>query len=260
MLEEIPQGSVIEFDYLLPVDDETCRQQVSDNCARKLPDAIRRRKLTIIANGPSAKKVDFSRIEGPILAVNGAINLFTDKGTWPAFWAACDPQEVVADLLPQRPPHETIYYVASVCHPAVFSKLKDHNVQLWHISDHAEKSRARLPPACSVTISATWMMHQLGYTDFEYWGWDGCLMEGLHHGSSDTEWDWDTTPLLHLNYGGKITDTEVVGGRTFTTTRSWAAEAKSAEQFFQLAEYFDIGVKINGDGMFACAREAILAA
>ncbi len=257
MLEEIPPGSAIEFEYILPVDEDTCRQHVSANCARHLPDAIQRKKLTIVANGPSAKGLDFSRIEGPILTVNGSINLFTGKGTWPAYWAVCDSQELVADFLPQRPPQETVYFVAAKCHPAVFQKLHNNNVQLWHISDHTAKGKARIPQAVSVTISATWLMHRLGFTDFEYYGWDGCLMDNKHHASSETEWTWENNDLLHLNYGGKVTDNEVIGGRTFTTTRSWAAEARSAEQFFQLAEYFDLGVKIHGDGMFACTQQSL---
>ncbi len=257
-LDEIPQGAVIEFDYLLPVDEETCRQQVTDSLKRHIPDAVMRRKLTIIADGPSAKDVDISRIHGPILAVNRAIHLFTDKGTWPAYWAACDAQELVADFLPARPPHETIYYVASKCHPAVFQKLKNNNVQLWHISDHRSENRWHIAPSSSVTITACWLMTRLGFTDFEFWGWDGCFMDGKHHASNND--DWSAVHTISLNYGGKIEGDDVIGGRVFTTTHTWAAEAKGAEQFFQLAEYFDIGLKINGDGMFECARKFLMEA
>ncbi len=257
MLEEIAPGSVIEFDYILPVDDETCRQQMGTNLKRNLPDVIPRRKLTIIADGPSAKDVDIWKIDGPILAVNRAINLFTGKGTWPAYSAACDAQALVAGFLPERPPNETIYYVASKCHPDVFQKLKNNKVETWHIGTHG-KDRVCIPEAISVTISVTWLMARLGFTDFEYWGWDGCFMDGKHHASNND--DWTDMPTLSLNYGGKIEGDEIIGGRIFQTTRSWAAEAKSADQFFQLAEYFDIGVKIHGDGMFACAQQFLKAA
>ncbi len=258
MLEEIPEGASIEFDLILPVDDEICRQNIAESCARQIPDALKRRKVTVIANGPSARNVNLWDIEGPILALNGSIKLFTDKGTWPAFWACCDPQELVADLLPERPPQETIYYVASKCHPAVFRKLKNNNVQIWHISDYPADGKARIPPSSSVTITASWLMARMGFTDFEFWGWDGCFMDGKHHASDDS--DWSKVPILNLNYGGKIENGEVVGGRTFDTTRSWAAEARGAEQFFQLAHYFDMRVKIHGDGMFAHAQKFILAA
>ncbi len=256
--EEIPPGSIIDFAYLLPVGDETCRQQVAGNIARNLPDAFIRRKLTVFADGPSAKDADIWKCNEPILAVNRALNLFTDKGAWPTYWAACDPQEVVADFLPERPPQETIYYVASNCHPSVFQKLKNNQVRLWHVTGYAPDTKPRISQACSVTISASWLMHRLGFTDFEYWGWDGCFIDGKHHASNEA--NWDNVPVLNLNYGGKFEGNEVIGGRTFNTTRSWAAEAQAAEQFFQLADYFDIGVKINGDGMMACAQRFLKAA
>lgn len=255
VLEEIPEGSVIEFNLQVPVGDETCRQHIAASLAKPIPDAVKRRKLNVIANGPSARNADFWKMDGPILALNGAINLLTNKGTWPTFWAACDPQEVVADLLPERPPQETIYYVASKCHPSVFQKLKHNRVQLWHVSDHKTENRWHVAPSASITITSCWLMNRLGFTDFEFWGWDGCFMDGRHHAIGDG--DFSGVPAVSLNYGGKIENGEVIGGRTFQTTRTWAAEAKAADQFFQLAEYFDIGIKINGDGMFACAQQFI---
>jgi hypothetical protein len=257
-LDEIPPGSVIEFDYLLPVDDETCRQQVDQNIKRHIPDAVMRRKLTIIADGPSAKNLDIWKINGPILAVNRAIQMFAKKGTWPNYWAACDPQELVAGFLPERPPQETTYFVASKCHPAVFQKLKGNKVELWHISDHRAENRWHIAPSSSVTITAAWLMARLGYTDFEFYGWDGCFMDGKHHASNND--DWSEMPTISINYGGKIEGDDVIGGKVFTTTHTWAADAKGAEQFFQLADYFDIGIKIHGDGMFEAARQLIMAA
>lgn len=258
MLEEIPSGAVIDFSYTLPVDDATCQDQVQKALARGIPSAVERRKLTIIANGPSAKLADLAGIKGPTLALNGAIKLFMDQGLSPTYWAACDPQAVVANFLPDKPPSETIYLVASKCHPKVFDKLTGQNIWLWHISDHKAKGGWHIAPSSSVTITACWLMTRLGFTDFEFWGWDGCFMDGKHHASNND--DWSAIPILSLNYGGKIEDGEVIGGRTFSTTRTWAAEGKAAEQFFQLAEYFDIGLKINGDGMFECARKFLMAA
>lgn len=220
-----------------------------------LPEARERHKLTIIANGPTAKSIDLRRTVGPTLALNGAIKLFVDQGTYPTFWACCDPQGNIASLLPDEPPWETTYLVASKCHPSTFEKLKGRHIRLWHLCDHPAPGKVRNALACSVTISATWLMHRMGFTDFEYWGWDGCFLNGEHHAGAS---DWIDIPVLHMNYGGKIENGEVIGGRTFSTTRSWAAEAHGAEQFFQLAKYFDIGIKINGDAMFECVRQSLM--
>ena len=219
-----------------------------------LPEAVTRKHLNVIANGPSALLADLPNLT-PTLALNGSIKLFTDAGLAPTYWAGCDPQAVLADYLPENPPESTVYFVASKAHPSVFEKLKGRDVRVWHLMDYPAERCSRIALAVSVTISATWLMHRLGFTDFDYWGWDGCFMDGRHHASDDSS--WGDAPL-HINYGGKIVDGEVLGGRTFATTRSWASEALSAEQFCQLAKYFDIGVKLHGDGMFKCAIEAIL--
>jgi hypothetical protein len=104
------------------------------------------------------------------------------------------------------------------------------------------------------------MYSSFGYTDFDIWGWDGCFLDGKHHAGDGDIWE---PSRVSLNYGGTIVtpedgEPEVVGGRTFETTKTWAAEARGAEQFFQLAEYFDIGVTIHGDGMMNTVRQSIL--
>lgn len=97
-------------------------------------------------------------------------------------------------------------------------------------------------------------MHRMGFTDFEYYGWDGCFMDGRNHAASNND---TLAPTVHINYGGEVVDGEVVGGRIFATSRTWAAESHGVQQFYQLAKYFDIGVKLHGDGMFKCAIEAL---
>jgi hypothetical protein len=254
--EEIPFGSVIEFNYILPVSDERCRQNIEASLERELPDAVERHKLIIIANGPTARNVDLRKIVHATLALNGSIKLFMEQGLAPTYWAVCDPQEHVANFIPDDPPQETIYFVASKCHPTVFEKLKGRKVYLWHISDHHAPERWHVAPSSSVTITACWLMNRLGWTDFEFWGWDGCFMDGKHHASNND--DWSAVPVVTLNYGGKMEGNQIIGGKEFSTTRTWAAEARGAEQFFQLAEYFDIGIKIHGDGMMECARKSIM--
>ncbi len=254
--EEIPPGSIIAgFDCKVPVNDETLRRQVDANMALGLPEVITRRTLTVIANGPSARLPDLRKITGPTLALNGALALFTEEGLAPTYWAACDPQELVAGFVPVNPPNHTTYLIASNCHPTVLENLRGRNIRIWHVGS-AYTGGFHYPEAVSVTISACWLMRDLGFTDFEFWGWDGCFMDGKTHAAIRPE--FVHAGVVHINFGGKIENGEVIGGRTFSSTRSWAAEAKAAEQFFQLAEYFDIGVKINGDGMFECSRKLLM--
>lgn len=254
--EDVPAGALIRgFDNIVPVGDDVRRSQIARNLKLGLPDAVCRAHLTIIANGPSARDVDLRKIEGHTLAVNGALKLFLDKGLCPTYWIACDSQAQVADFLPENPPHNTTYLVAAKCHPSVFHKLRNNDVLVWHLSDDPAPGQHRVPVCTSVTISGAWLMYRMGFTDFEFWGWDGCFIDGRHHASSDT--DWGAAPL-HINYGGTQDGDRVIGGRNFATTRSWVAESNSAQQFFNLAEYFDIGVTIHGDGMIKAAQQEIL--
>ena len=262
MLEqEVQAGDLITgFNYILPVDASVCGGQIASALARGLPEALSRRRLHIIANGPTAPIAELGHI-GPTLALNGAIKLFTDKGLAPDFWACCDPQPLIADYLPDNPPRSTVYYVASKCHPSIFDKLKGCDVRVWHLKDHPHEGRARVALASSITISASWLFHRLGFTDFEYYGWDGCFLDGKHHAHDSSDWsEWSPVPTIYINYSGKQVGDEVIGGQTFATTRTWAAEAKDAGTFFQFAQYFDIGIKIHGDGMFRCAHETLWAA
>jgi hypothetical protein len=257
--DEIAPGTLITgFDIKVPCSADVCNRQVAANLSRGLPDALApRRSLTVIANGPSALDVDLHAIAGPTLALNGSIALFVAQGLAPTFWACCDPQAVVASLLPDCPPRDTVYFVAAKCHPSVFEKLKDRDVRVWHLPDYPSPGKQHVVLASTVTISATWLMNRLGFTDFTYWGWDGCFFDKRHHASDAS--DRDEARVMHLSYGGVVQDDEVIGGRTFATTRSWVCEAAGAEQMFQLARYFDITLTLKGDGMFACAQKHILA-
>lgn len=251
--DAIAPGTVIDgFDIQVPLSDETCQRQITASLARGLPEAVARRHLTVITNGPSARGIDLRSIAFETLALNGAIQLFVEQGLAPTYWACCDPQEVVASLLPDHPPERTIYFVASKCHPAVFDKLKGRDVRVWHLADQPVEGRQRVALCSSVTLSATWLMVRLGFNDFDYYGWDGCFIDGKDHAANGNP---DMAPTVHINYGGVVKDGEIVGGITFPTTRTWAAESKGAEQLFQLAKYFGIGINIHGAGMFRAAHD-----
>ena len=249
-----PGTRIVGFKGILPVANIVCRQHADANLERDFPEALgRRRHLTIVANGPSARGVNLA-IHSPTLALNGSLGLFEEQGIVPDFWACCDPQELVADFLPEHPDRFTTYLVASKCHPRVFDKLAQNRckVRVWHLPDIPAPGKAHVPLCSTITICASWLMFRLGFTDFDYYGWDGCFMDGRHHAMGDADWG---EPPLYLNYDGKVVNGEIVGGRTFATTRAWALEAEGAGQFFQLAKYFDIGVKLHGDGMYRYVKE-----
>lgn len=235
------QGSLVRFDIRTPKAD--LAHQVDRALARGLPELPRldlieaRRFLRIIANGPSARRAP---LDGPTLAVNGALKTFTDKGRYPTFWAACDPQELVVDFL-EVAPGETVYLLGSKCHPAVFERLKRHQVFLWHIAENETLDliwdRGPLLSGVTITLVALELMTRLGFSSFETWGWDGCFLGSDGHAHEQALPD-DAITLE-------------VGERSFKTRPSWALEVKNAVDVF--LPRFDVDIK--GGGLIAAVRD-----
>lgn len=225
----------VEFETKTPVTDEQVERNVAHALSLGLPeaDAEPLPLLRVIANGPSALQAP---LDGPTLALNGALALFPQG---PTFWAACDPQPLVAEFL-ENPPTGTIYYVASKCHPNVFDALKDRNVRLWHPSDYDVPGKRQSRHATTITLTAPALFRRLGWRRFEFWGWDACTMAGKHHAIER----------------GDLPDQIVasIKGREFHTRHAWALEAKEAEFILQIADY---EWEIKGDGMIAAYMAAL---
>lgn len=228
----------VEFDLIFPHTEETLRSHVVASLSRGLPDLARLPQrpdtLTIVANGPSANNTPIG--DGPMLAVNGSINLFTQHGIAPTYWIGCDPQAYLAELLPDNPPKDTCYLVSSKCHPDVFDRLKHRKVAIWHLDEHAYwdlvSERDPVMTCCTVTLCAFEVMHRLGFRKFETWGWDGCFFGDMAHATDQP--GSDAVRMIE------------VGDKVFRTTTSWAIEAQDAIHKF-LVNPFD--VNIHGGGM-----------
>lgn len=231
-------GGLIEFDIRTPADGDTLVRQVEHALSLGLPELRDfeypwQGKLTIVASGPSAR---FAPLGGKTLAVNGALKLFTDQGLAPTYWAACDPQEMVVDFLAEAP-KETTYLIASKCHPAVFERLKDHNVVVWHVHDEATwallEHRAPVATMVSITCVSFELMARLGWRDFDVWGWDGCVMDGLENAH----------PQVNAGERKNI----LLGDLMYQSSCVWALEAQNALLGLR---GFPFPIHIHGGGMF----------
>ena len=278
------QLSPVQFEVQTPCVDDVPKH-IEHAMSLGLPEADGEplRRLTIIANGPSAKDAP---LDGDTLALNGALKLFFNTGRVPTYWAACDPQrDYVLSFLDVPLSKETIYLVGSKCHPDVFKRLEGFDVRIWHINDYPIPEPGRpVKTASTVTLTAMTLMRRLGYRHFDLWGWDGCYgMDDSHHAvPHDVEFSresdltvnvgaqqkgyrrklkladyrkWRAMKKLGKQLGLEVPlpqETRTEGGREFKSTRSWALEAQDAVHVLHLADYT---VKIYGDGMI----KAILA-
>ncbi len=244
--------AAVEFVIQTPVVDDIILSNIAHSAALGLQMADRApiAELMIVANGPSASLAPL-HADVATLAVNGSLKLFTDQGLAPTYWACCDPQEHVADFIPDNPPESTIYLVATKCHPRVFEKLKNRKVETWHINDYPSPFGHRsVRCASTVTLTIQTLMRYRGYRKFDVYGWDACYAvldsgEIQHHASDKPLPDYPEG-TLDLCVGAQEVDGEMVGGRWFKTTRTWAAEAQDAVIQLHHADY---ETRVHGDGL-----------
>lgn len=190
--------------------------------------------LRVIANGPSAL---LAPLDGPTIALNGSLGMMLRRGVAPTFWAACDPQELVTEFLDVMPA-DTIYLVATKCHPKVFERLAHRQVCRWHL-DEGVGPRG-IAHSTTITLTSMNLMRACGWRRFEVWGWDGCYLGGKHHANE-----------THNVPDGIDCH---IGGRVFRSTPAWACEAEEAGQLLQSADY---EWTIKGDGMIAAYVDAL---
>ncbi len=228
-----PKLVPLTFELSPPLDPDTIKGHIAHSLSLGLPTVKQgknRGPINIIASGPSAKEAP---LDGPTIALNGALGLFTRSGKAPTYWAACDPRERIADFLTDAP-EETTYLVASKCHPKVFEALKGKRVLLWHLNDF-ETPKPAVPSAVSITLCAMSLLRYMGYNKMDVWGWDGCYgQDGSHHVSHQPHEEDGT--IIHLP-----------DGQAFNTTMAWGMEAEDALIQLTLADYQPT---IHGNGMF----------
>jgi hypothetical protein len=259
-------GGVVQFEIRTPLDGAAIRAHIQSALSRGLDEvqiaAPRDERLTIVANGPSALaappllEVKTARgslteplteslsptgapVKSRTLAINNALRLFVDRGLAPDYWMASDPQACVADYL-HGAPRETVYLVASKCHPTVFDALRDRRVVLWHCAEPGTLDllvgRLVIQSNLTVTLCALNLMPVLGYGGLDTWGWDGCYLDDRDHAA------------VQPHHRGRDITIEVGPDQRFTTTASWAAEAQEAVRLFQAIPR---DVTVHGGGMIA---------
>lgn len=234
---------VPEFDT--PLDAHTIQGQIDANLRRGLPESLSSgRALHIVANGPSALLRPRLSHNVDTLAVNGALSLFGSFEP-PHFWMACDPQGLVLEFL-SNPPPETTYLLASKVHPDIFTRLRHHAIEVFHINDHAIPDGLQvLPVASTTTLTALLWAVRRGYRDIHCYGWDCCLMNGQHHAGVGR---W-TKAAREVLVG------EGPNPPSFQSTNDWAAEVDQAVKIISAIQWCGVSVQIHGLGLLRAALD-----
>lgn len=199
--------------------------------------------LSIAGGGPSLADT-YGQMSGMVAAINGSCGFLIGKGVIPHLCGVLDagahmPDVIVADK-------RVRYYVASICDPGVFAKLKDCDVRLWHPSSVTGgqgllelRHRSWITIAGGSTMGLRWMNlgYVLGFRTFHLHGLDSSFgPEGTHAYE-------DKNPNRR---GQRI----VVDG--WVTAPNFAEQAD--EFFVQMAKFSEpgidpISVEMFGDGL-----------
>jgi hypothetical protein len=251
----------VRFDTRTPPEAEA-RANMAINEQRGLPEAVPLRSVIIVGSGPSARDealwerlrtipahcLGILRTDHParptIVALNGALKLFLDRGLRPDYWCVCDQQALVADFLPDDPPRAMTYLLASKVHPSVFDKLKGRDVRIWRLDDFepAPASKVAIPCAVSITLVTQALFHALGYHRLEMYGWDCCFLNGEHHATPQDQGAPETMAVDLLTEDGKSL-------ATFQTTGTWAAEITDAATMAHNLVTMGCEIVVHGPGM-----------
>lgn len=142
------------------------------------------RKIALIGGGPTLKKyIDvLKNWDGETIVCGSPNDYVIEQGIVPTFTAVCDPDAIMALYLKNTHPDVT-YLVASGCHDAVFERLKDNKIVLWHChSDEYSDQMQKADPeyfgiggGCTIGLRALSIAVVMGYQNIHFFGFDSCM-------------------------------------------------------------------------------------
>jgi uncharacterized Rossmann fold enzyme len=213
------------------------------------------KRAILACYGPSLKKnikilkQEAAEIDSTIISVSGAHDYLLENGIAPHMHIECDPRAHKVENL-GNPQQGTIYYIASVCHENMITKLENFDLRLWHVYDASHIDRllamGEHPTTCitgggSVGLRAIPALYALGYRDFSIYGMD-CSFEINEDGESVTQWAG--------KHAGKRQDVVPCdcAGRVFATAPILMTYAT---QFLEIVQKSgpDIKYRLYGDGL-----------
>lgn len=235
--------------------DETMREHVRSALGRGLPvPKLCRphgRLLSVAGGGPSLSET-YPQLDGVIVTANAGLGFLLSKGITPWACGLLDARPHIADLIEPHP--DVFYFVASICHPSVFDKLKGCKVVLWHPSGMPgmrDVLPENTPLICGgTTMGIRWINlgHYLGFRRFACHGLDSSYRGNQTHAYPDSR-------------DGKAGTIEING---YVTDNNFLTQCVD---WFKLSELFQLDddkpeVEFFGDGLLqsmVAKRKALIA-
>jgi len=218
----------------------------------------------IVGSGPSmpsfVEEIREERARGrPLCAVKGTHDFLIERGLAPDLYLTIDPRPR-ADQLKLKSDN-TIYLIASRCHPDVFKRLKNDKVILWHSfadQDKAEpiwekRQKTFLVGGGSTSgMRAINMGYMQGFRNFILYGFDSCLASDGRTKRFNGDQAGQT---MEIRVGSfvKTADGEDEhcdpSTRVFITNTAMGQQAKDFVNIYR--DMPDVKITAKGDGLIA---------
>jgi hypothetical protein len=181
---------------------------IKDNISRKVPRIQqligymevkgKDNPIILIGGGPSLKNpevlAELKQLakNNPTIACGSSHDWCIENGITPTYATVVDPDPISANYY-KKVNSDTIYLVASQCHPCVFELLSNYKVAMWHcygeylkeFLDLHEPNYVGVGGGCTIGLRSISIAILLGYTNIHFFGFDSCLdTDGTGHAYS----------------------------------------------------------------------------
>ena len=201
--------------------------------------------LAIVGSGPSLRET--WRLIPPdceVMALNGAYRFLKEQGRVPEYFAMIDARDVNTPFVQDADP-QTVFLLASQCHPEVFRALEDHHVTLFHLGTPTTKQA--FPEADpyiggggTVGLTALGLALARGYRAVILYGYDSSFEGDAHH-------------MRPQSQNAGQTEIDIwVQERCYRTTQAMAAQTMDFFPFYDAIRKFapDFSIQLVGRGLF----------
>jgi hypothetical protein len=209
---------------------------------------------SLVGSGPSLHET-YTDLRGDVFAINQAIGVLLDKGIVPKFAMLWDAAQIVEQFAIPHP--DITYLVASRCHPAVFERLKDCRVAVWHAGgDHniaeviAEKKipEPMINGGSAGITRGIYVVSSLGYRDINIFGGDSSYSDdGKTHANGSLVYEKDMQVAIGNN-----------PPHWFRTTPEWCAQVQEYRSIYALFTFNGhTKLAVHGKGMLPFMHELL---
>lgn len=234
------------YKVLSPLSDFTADAHLRFCVEAKRPRLFRQTRphmqprASVVGYGPSLLDT-WKDIPRPIITTSGAHDFLIERGIIPDYHVETDSR--IGKLAMLTPHKDVKYRIASMCHPFIWHKLADYDVEYFHALDGQrtvdwiaknDTGSVLLPTGALTGFTAIGVADMLGWTSVDAFGLDCCAINGKWHAGE------------HHNTPQKKPIRVLVGTKFYQSSKTLIS---AAMEFEQKIGYATNRVHFHGGGM-----------